>query len=170
MTMTEQAPPMLATSFRDAMSCLVSGLAALTAQRADGRPCGMLVSSICSYSVSPPSVLVAVDQASRSYTTLISCSWFGVHLLGRAQHRSAQVLAGGADDKFENLEWAWDRAIPRLRRVPVYLRCRSTAVLYHGDHAILIGEAAEVAQHEGEPLVWFQRRFDWQLDTCDPNS
>lgn len=170
MTTVEQAQPALTASFRDAMSRLVSGLAALTARRDDGRPCGILVSSVCSYSVRPPSVLLAVDEESRSYQTLVSCPWFGVHLLGSDQPQLAGVLASRVEDKFRDLDWAWDGTIPRLRRAPVYLRCRSAATLRHGDHAILIGEVVDVVLHAGDPLVWYQRRYDWRLTSPGGNG
>jgi len=170
MTVVEQAQPSLVATFRDAMSRLVCGLAGLTAQRDDGRPCGILVSSVCSYSVCPPSVLLAVDQRSRCYPTLVACSWFGLHLLGDDQDQLAAVLASRVEDKFRDLDWAWDGVIPRLSQVPVYLRCRVAAAFPHGDHAVLIGEVLDISARMGEPLVYYQRRYDWRLTRSEQDG
>ena len=42
--------------FRDAMSALASGVAVITARRADGRPAGLLATSIAAYSAAPASI------------------------------------------------------------------------------------------------------------------
>jgi flavin reductase ActVB len=159
----QQLAPELVTSFTEAMSRLVSGVAVVTAQRADGQPCGLLVSSICSYSVRPPSVLLAVDEATRSFQTLTWCAEFGVHLLGREQGEVAKVFASRSNAKFSGLGWQWDGTVPRLDRMPVYLRCTRPAVFRHADHAIVIGEVADAQLAPGEPLVYYRRRLSWTL-------
>lgn len=145
------------------MTRLVSGVAVVTAQRADGMPCGLLVSSICSYSVRPPSILVAVDQASRTYATLTRCAEFGAHLLSSDHIDMANIFAGRSDDKFADLPWSWDANVPRLHRIPVYLHCVITNLFHHADHAIVIGEVRNGHIDSGEPLVYFRRRLDWRL-------
>ncbi|MFB7468782.1 flavin reductase family protein [Streptomyces sp. NPDC056224] len=151
--------------FTEAMSRLVSGVAVVSARRADGRPCGLLVSSVCSYSVRPPSVLVALARSSRTCRELDPRpgTAFGVHLLGAGDTDLAAVFAGGAEDKLTGVRWSWDDRVPRLLGVPVYLNCRAGAVFPHGDHVILVGEVGECVLGEGEPLVYFRRRLDWRL-------
>ncbi|WP_143022909.1 flavin reductase family protein [Lentzea jiangxiensis] len=150
-------------AFTDAMSRLVSGLAVITTRRAAGEPCGLLVSSICSYSVDPPSVLVVVDHASRCRDPLARCGAFGVHVLGSAQEDVARTFASRGADKFTGLAWEWDAAVPRLRAAPIYLRCTPTAVFDHGDHTVLIGEVTRADVAEAEPLVFYRRLLDWRL-------
>ncbi|GLY47585.1 flavin reductase family protein [Lentzea sp. NBRC 102530] len=150
-------------AFTDAMSRLVSGLAVVTTRQETGRPCGLLVSSICSYSVDPPSVLVVVDHASRCREPLTHCAEFGVHVLGSAQERTARTFASRGADKFAEIGWEWDGSVPRLCAAPIYLRCTASAVLDHGDHTILIGEVTRAEVREAEPLVFYRRLFDWRL-------
>lgn len=145
------------------MTRLVSGVAVVTARRADGMPCGLLVSSICSYSARPPSILVAVDQASRTYATLTRCAEFGVHLLSSDHIDMANIFASRSDDKFADIAWSWDAGVPRLHGIPVYLHCVTTTLFYHADHAIVIGEVRNGRIDRGEPLVYFRRRLDWRL-------
>ncbi|GHH28200.1 flavin reductase family protein [Lentzea cavernae] len=164
MTATEDvATGLPVATFTDAMSRLVSGLAVVTTRQADGRPCGLLVSSICSYSVDPPSVLVVVDHASRCCEPLTHCAEFGVHVLGTAQERTARTFASRGADKFADVAWEWDGSVPRLCAVPIYLRCTATAVFDHGDHTVLIGEVTRTRVEDAEPLVFYRRLFDWRL-------
>jgi flavin reductase ActVB len=163
-TATENVTAALpAATFTDAMSRLVSGLAVVTTRQPGGRPCGLLVSSICSYSVDPPSVLVVVDHASRCCEPLTHCAEFGVHVLGSAQERTARTFASRGADKFADIAWEWDGSVPRLCAAPIYLRCNATAVFDHGDHTILIGEVTRTEVEEAEPLVFYRRLFDWRL-------
>lgn len=164
MTATEDvAAARPVAAFTDAMSRLVSGLAVITTRQAGGRPCGLLVSSICSYSVDPPSVLVVVDHASRCREPLMRCAEFGVHVLGSTEERTARTFASRGADKFADVGWEWDGAVPRLRAAPIYLRCTTSVVFDHGDHTVLIGEVVRTEVAEGEPLVFYRRLFDWRL-------
>lgn len=154
-----------ADGFTEAMSRLVSGVAVVSARRDDGRPCGLLVSSLCSYSASPPSILVALARSSRTCRELAAGpgAQFGVHLLARGHTALAQTFAGSSEDKFADVLWEWDGPVPRLVGVPVYAKCRTGVLLPHGDHVIVVGEVVDCAVAEAEPLVYFRRRLDWTL-------
>lgn len=151
------------TDFADAMARLATGLAVVTARRADGKPCGLLVSSLCSWSVRPPSVLIAIDRAARSYPVLTDGDWFGVHLLGAGQDQLVDRFARRFDRKFDGVEWAWEGPVPRLAGSTVFLLCATSAVLAHGDHAAVIGEIRRTETRPGPPLVVYQRRRDWVI-------
>lgn len=163
MTATENvAAGLPVATFTDAMSRLVSGLAVVTT-RQDDRPCGLLVSSICSYSVDPPSVLVVVGHTSRCHEPLTRSAEFGVHVLGNAQEHTARTFASRGADKFAGIAWEWDGSVPRLCSAPIYLRCATTAVFGHGDHTVLIGEVMRTEVEDAEPLVFYRRLFDWRI-------
>ena len=171
MTIQDRTVTSTADVFTDAMAQLVAGLAVVTSRRADGAPGGLLVSSLCSYSVQPPSVLFSVNRDSRSYLALRQCDDFGVHLLGAADELVARVFAGHSDDKFAGLSWDWDGEVPRLAGVPVYLYCRRQRVIEHGTHAIVVGDVTEGRIRSGEPLVYYRRAMHWRLsdggrDSC----
>jgi flavin reductase ActVB len=153
----------LADSFADAMAGRASSLAVVTARDAVGRPRGLLVSSLCSYSLTPPSLLVAIDRGTRSFAALTAATEFGVHLLGREHEPLAAVFASRRTDKFAGLEWAWAGPVPRISGAAAYAHCLVARVVHHGDHAILIGEVAGLDRTEHEPLVQYARRRDWRL-------
>lgn len=149
--------------FRDLMSEHATSVAVVTARQVSGAPGGLLVSSLCSYSTRPPSLLIAIDAASRSYPMMVHCERFGVHLLGRAHATLARTFAGRAPDRFADQDWTWDDDVPRLAAARAYLRCATTAVLPHGDHAVIIGKVTDLAAVQGEPLIHYRRSLGWSL-------
>ncbi|MFI0724612.1 flavin reductase family protein [Streptomyces sp. NPDC021224] len=160
------ARPDLAAVFTESMAHLASAVAVVTARQDDGAPCGLLVSSVCSYSVAPPSVLLTVAASARAYAAFTTGAPFGVHVLGGADSRTAEAFARSGADKFASVRWSWDGPVPRLADVPWYLGCVAAAVFPHGDHAVVIGEVVRCVRDAGngrEPLVYYRRRLGWQL-------
>jgi flavin reductase ActVB len=149
--------------FRDAMSGLCSGVAVITARRDDGEPCGLVATSISSFSASPPSVLVSVDHSSRCHRALVDGDRFGVHVLAAEQEPLAHVFAGKGEDKFGGIEWEWDEGVARIDGTLSYLRCRRSALFELYDHSLLVGDVTGGSVTAGEPLVYMSRTFGWRL-------
>jgi len=157
--------------FRDAMAGLCSGVAVLTARRPDGQPCGLVATSVSSYSAAPPSVLVCIAHTSRCHEALADGDWFGMHLLAAGQEEIARTFADGVlEDKFAGFEWGWDEGVPVLGGVVSYLRCRRTARFDLYDHSVLVGDVASGRHDGGEPLVYMDRRMDWRLTPRSPDA
>lgn len=146
------------------MALLASGLAVATSRAVDGRPCGLLVSSVCSYSAAPPSVLLAVKRGGASHAALVANQRFGVHLLGCEQGRVARAFANGDGAKFDAVDWEWRTGVPVIAHVIAYLRCAPAATFDHADHAIVIGHVEEVQVAGGEPLCYVRRSMNWRLE------
>jgi flavin reductase ActVB len=150
--------------FREAMSHLASGVAVVTARRGDERPCGIAATSLVSYSIHPPSLLVCVWHESRCHEALAQAERFGVHLLRSDQVAVAQRFANRElEDKFDGVDWSWDGGVPELGAALAYLRCRRTANFERYDHTILIGDLEAGRMEKGEPLVYARRRMDWLM-------
>ena len=150
--------------FREAMSHLASGVAVMTAARADGRPCGIAATSLVSYSAHPPSLLMCVWHESRCHDALTQCERFGVHLLGSDQLEVAQRFADRqAEDKFAEVDWRWDDDVPEIDGVLAYLRCRRAENFERYDHTIVIADLETGRIERGEPLVYARRRMDWLI-------
>jgi flavin reductase (DIM6/NTAB) family NADH-FMN oxidoreductase RutF len=151
--------------FREAMAALCSGVAVVTARSPDGEPCGLLATSVSSFSAAPPSVLASIGHASRCHNSLIESAEFGVHLLRADQEQLARVFADPVHEaKFGGLDWSWDEDVPELGGVLAYLRCRRSALFELYDHSILIGDVMGGRRHAGEPLIYMDRRMDWRLE------
>ena len=149
--------------FRDAMARLVSGIAVVTSRHEDGRPCGLVATSVSSFSANPPSVLISVGHTSRCHAALVERPGFGVHLLAAGQHDLAELFASRAEDKFASVDFEWDEDVPQIQGAIAYLRCHRSALFELYDHSILIGDVVAGAVLEGEPLVYRGRRMDWRL-------
>ena len=149
--------------FRDAMAALCSGVAVVTAQRGDGDPCGLVATSVSSFSASPPSVLVSVDHSSRCHRALVDGDRFGVHILATDQEPLARVFAGKGEDKFAGVDWSWDDGVARIENTLAYLRCTRSALFELYDHSLLVGDVTGGRVNPGEPLVYMRRTFGWRL-------
>jgi flavin reductase (DIM6/NTAB) family NADH-FMN oxidoreductase RutF len=146
------------------MTHLASGVAVITARRADGVPCGIAATSLTSYSAHPPSLLVSVWHESRCHLALAECPAFGVHLLKSDELPLAQRFANRElADKFDGLDWSWDDDVPELAGTLAYLRCRRAGKFVKYDHTILIGDLERGRLEQGEPLVYARRRMDWLM-------
>jgi flavin reductase (DIM6/NTAB) family NADH-FMN oxidoreductase RutF len=149
--------------FRDAMASLCSGVAVVTARRGDGDPCGLVATSVSSFSAAPPSVLVSVDHSSRCHRALVEGDTFGVHVLSADQEQLARVFAGKGEDKFEGIDWSWDDGVARIDGCLSYLRCRRSALFELYDHSLLVGDVTAGSLEPGQPLVYMARKFGWRL-------
>jgi flavin reductase (DIM6/NTAB) family NADH-FMN oxidoreductase RutF len=149
--------------FREAMSQLAVGVFVITATRADGRPCGLTVTSATSHSDRPPSVSFNVALSARSHQPVVKAQAIGVHLLAGGQHEIAATFAAAADDKFAAVGWEYDEGVPRLRGCLAFLLCQPAAVFLHGDHSIVVAEVVRAELGDGTPLLYVRRRFGWRL-------
>ena len=154
----------VAQTFRDAMAGLASGVAVVTARRDDGQPCGLVATSIASFSAQPPSVLVSISHASRCHDALITSAAFGVHVLAADQEPLAHVFADRGDDKFGGVEWDWDDDVPRIAGALSFLRCTRSALFELYDHSLLVGDVTRGHVRDGQPLVYMQRSMAWRLE------
>jgi flavin reductase ActVB len=154
----------VAQTFREAMAGLASGVAVVTARRTDGHPCGLVATSVSSFSAAPPSVLVSIAHSSRCHLALIESTQFGVHVLAADQEPVARVFAGKGDDKFAGVEWSWDGDVPRIGGALSYLRCSRSALFEMYDHSLLVGDVLAGGLRTGEPLVYMDRSMAWRLE------
>ena len=154
--------------FMEAMTSLASGVAVITARREDGEPCGLLATSITSFSNHPPSLLVSVGHTSRCHDALAASRHFGVHLLRAGELELARLFADrSAERRFEGLEWGWDGEVPELAGTLAYLRCRRAENFARYDHTVLIGDIEGGRTGNGDPLLYARRRMDWLLQVDD---
>ena len=153
--------------FREAMAGLCSGVTVVTGRSADGAPCGLVATSMSSFSAQPPSVLVSIAHSSRCHRALTEGETFGVHVLAAGQHPIAEVFAGLGDDKFAGIDWRFDDGTPRIERTLSYLRCRRSAVFELYDHTLLVGDVLGGTSAAGEPLVYLARSMAWRLERAE---
>lgn len=158
------APNAGSADFRQVMSGHAAGVAVVTAD-GGGRPAGLTVTSLTSFSELPPTVCFNVGVTARSHGPVTRADALGVHLLTTGQRQVAEVFASRADDKFSGLDWSWDGSVPRLPEALAYLLCLPVAVFRHGDHSLVVAEVVRMESEGGAPLIYLHRSLGWQLVT-----
>ena len=108
------------------MSLFATSVLAITVADESGRPRGLVATAVCSYTVSPPTMLVSISHDSRSLNVLEHAETVGIHILDDSQDQTASILAGKGEDKFSQFAWEWEGAVPVIRDSLVTMTGSST--------------------------------------------
>lgn len=161
--MTSEIPEIDPEQVRQAMRHWATGVTIVTSCH-DGHRHGMTVSSFTSISLSPPLLLVSLQQEAHTHGLIKSSGVFGVTLLREDQSAISDRFAGrlGEDvDRFEGLQ-TFDllTGSPFLQDGLAFMDCQVAHEIPIGDHTLFIGRivALQMAP-EGRPLVYFNRNY-----------
>ncbi|MCZ7415702.1 MULTISPECIES: flavin reductase family protein [unclassified Streptomyces] len=154
-----------ADAFRSLMSGFPSGVAVVTTVDGSGAPRGLTCTSMCSVGLTPPSLLVCVDNRSGTLRALRESAAFAVNLLHAGGRNTAETFAGPGPDRFSRVAWEPTARyrVPRLTEdAHATAECRVLRTHPAGDHTVVIGAVEEVITGPGAPLLYGRRRFaDW---------
>ncbi|WP_040800599.1 flavin reductase family protein [Nocardia higoensis] len=156
--MSDQLSADLTAQFRDAMATVCTPVAVVTAMDGD-RPHGTTVSAFASLSMSPPSLLVSLDQGSELLSLILRSGTFGVNVLGSVQSALAAQFARKGKDKFLDVAWQVDRGVPRIAGVPHWVAAEVMDTATVADHTIVFGRALAVESEIVPPLTYHDRVF-----------
>ncbi|MEN3379720.1 MAG: hypothetical protein V7604_5075 [Hyphomicrobiales bacterium] len=153
----------IADRFREAMRRTASGVAILTTDGPAGRA-GVTISTLCSLSMEPPSVIACVHQDASALEALFANGVFAANALSDGQTQVARAFAGQIaelrDNRFGAASWrALATGAPVLDGALASFDCRIAEAFSFGTHRILVGEVVEVADGAGGPLVFSDRSF-----------
>lgn len=157
-------PVLDAREFRRALSQFASGVTVVTTRDAGGRPHGLTVSAFCSLSLTPPLVLVSVDNRSPAHEGFEASGVFGVSVLAEGQEEWSRRFSSPVPDKFAGatlVEGA--HGVVLVPGALVHIECRVHAHHEAGDHRIYLGEVLSLEVTPGRPLVYHAgayRRLD----------
>jgi flavin reductase (DIM6/NTAB) family NADH-FMN oxidoreductase RutF len=148
--------------FRAALSMFATGVAVITAPRANGLPVGITVASFNAVSLDPPLVLFSVDRRSLSLDDLCEARGYAVNVLDETQQEMSNRFAKANGDK-----WGWCDASAQGSGRPVLLpnalaifECEPYAQYDGGDHVIFVGQVKKhQARSDGRPLIFFGGRY-----------
>ncbi|MFH9990896.1 flavin reductase family protein [Streptomyces luteogriseus] len=163
--MSTPQPPGTITpqAFRDAMATVATPVAVVTAM--DGsRPHGTTVSAFGSLSLTPPMVLVCLDNRSRLLEVIRRTGRFGLNILGAHQADLATAFARSGPDKFSGVTWSPSEDRPRLPGSAAWIAAEAEAYVPAGDHTVLLArvvsaEPGGVPPVDSSPLTYHQRSF-----------
>ncbi|MBW4720431.1 flavin reductase family protein [Saccharothrix obliqua] len=155
---------------RALMAGFPTGVSVVTAVGAGGAPLGMTCSSLCSVTLSPPTLLVCLRGRSPTLAAVRASGRFAVNLLHADARATAELFASGAVDRFDRVRW---RTEPGGGGPHLYTDahsvgdCRVTDVRPVGDHAVVLGEVVRVTQWPAQPpLLYGLRRYaTWNANT-----
>jgi flavin reductase (DIM6/NTAB) family NADH-FMN oxidoreductase RutF len=145
------------------MGAFPTGVAVVTTLDADGVPRGLTTNAVTSVSADPPSLLVCVDNGSRTLPALLHTGRFVVNFMAVGTDDVCGVFASRAEDKFVGLEWtAGAHGLPRLDfHAVAWAECMTDQVVQAGDHVVLIAhvEAGRAPLRDDHPAVYFRRGY-----------
>lgn len=150
--------------FTELMSRFPTGVAVVTTTGERDEPCGFTCSSLCSLSLSPPLLLVCVNNASSTLTRIRTRGAFAVNLLGAHGREAAELFSSAIADRFSRIRWERtpQRSLPFLvNHAHVVTECLVDAAYTAGDHTIVVGAVSDVIVlcEDGIPLLHGLRRY-----------
>lgn len=143
----------LSTEFRQAMRSLAGGVAVITVGRGDDIS-GMTVTSLSSFSVDPPALIVSINRQSSSWPILRRDGVFGVNILAADQVEIAERFAGKGGLKglarFGSLQRrTLLTGVPFLAGTLVGIDCEVEHVIERHSHAIVVGRVLALERGGG---------------------
>ena len=122
---------------------------------------GLTVSSFVTLSFEPPLVMFAVQHSANSYPSIVSSKAFGVSLLTTRQVEIAQRFATKNPEKTSNMifERGTNLPVPLIAGSLAQIECLTNQIYISGDHAIVVGLVEAARTLQGEPLLYFARKF-----------
>ncbi|UTY60875.1 flavin reductase family protein [Massilia sp. erpn] len=151
-------------AFRRAMRELAGGVSVVATGAGQDRT-GCTVTSFCSLSVDPPSVLVCLNHGSSTLKAMRANGAFGVSQLSANHHEVAKVFSDAKLYGAARFEWGdWRNLItgsPLLSDALAVIDCQLEDVIERHTHAIIIGRVVAVGNHEQDAaLVHWRGRFE----------
>lgn len=147
-------------AFRDVMAAVASPVVVVTAL--DGnRPHGTTVSAFTSLSLTPPMVLVSLEERSHLLAVVRRSGRFGLNVLNVHQADLASAFARSGPDKFDGVSWFRSGGMPRLRDAAAWIAAEVADSVVAGDHTVLLAHvmAAEPGEESLRPLTYHRRSF-----------
>lgn len=151
----------VADGLREVMASFPTGVTVVTTNDRNGEPRGMTCSSLCSVTLSPPTLLVSLRSASPTLEALRSSGAFAVNLLHAGGRPTAELFASGAADRFERVSWQVSPAGAGPHLVDdahAVVDCRAYSAVAVGDHVLVLGQVVDIWQRQGEPPLLYGLR------------
>lgn len=143
--------------FRAILGRFTTGVTVVTICDSSGRDHGMTVTAFSSLSLSPPLVLICIDNNATMANDMAHATSFGVSILSESQEPLSRRFAGVVDDRFAGL--ATTRGTLGnilLSDVLAALECRIVSRHIAGDHCIVVGEVMHGSVGDDRPLLYYR--------------
>ncbi|RKN08407.1 flavin reductase family protein [Streptomyces radicis] len=148
--------------YRALMSAFPTGVAVVTSIDENAEPRGATCSSLCSVTLTPPTLLVCLTTRSSTLAAIRDSGRFGVNLLHARARRTAEIFATPVDDRFGQVPWKQlgQGGVPWLIRDAFAVAdCRVAGLSAVGSHTIVLGRVAGTHSSPAVPLLYGLRQF-----------
>ncbi len=149
---------------RHAMRQWATGVTIVTVMHA-GQSHGMTVNTFTSISLTPPLVMVSVEQITNTHQLMRVARTFGVTILDESQQEISDQFAGrltDVSDRLAGLEtFTMVTGAPFISQGALaWFDCRVVATYQAGTHTVFIGDVLAVrTSNDAKPLVYFDRNY-----------
>lgn len=151
-----------AADFRNAMSLLSSAVNVVTTAGASGVH-GFTASAVCSVTDTPPTLLVCMNQASRSHAHFIENKILSVNVLGAQHQQISNVFASKmkSEERFQYGAWTeLETGAPVLTDALTSFDCEIEQIQQVGTHSIFMCRVLAIQHSQQEHgLVYFNRAY-----------
>lgn len=144
--------------FKEAMAHVPSPVSVVTTIHG-GKPQGATVSAISSLSVTPPMVVLALDNRGSMISHLTETGVMGVNILAETQSDVALRFASHVEDRFAGISWTEHEGAARIAGATAWLHCNTLEMRPGGDHTIVMGIVDAAETMADDALTYFRRRF-----------
>ncbi len=147
--------------FRRVLGNYPTGVCAVTAQGADGTPCGLIIGSFTSVSLDPPLIGFFPDKKSSSWPLIEATGRFCVNVMGSDQRLLCSQLAKPGPGKFDGVDYALSASgAPLIEGVIAWIDCAVHDVVDAGDHWFVMGLVKQLdVARDGDPMLFFQGKY-----------
>ncbi|MGR8941671.1 MAG: flavin reductase family protein [Gammaproteobacteria bacterium] len=154
--------PITDDEFKKALQQWASGVAVVATHSEKLGNQGMTVTAFSSVSMTPPQVLVCINESADTGEGIKESERFSVNVLSEQQQDVSNHFAGGLSqqERFEQYDWTRGiQGVPLLNNSILSLDCQVVEKVHAGTHWIIIGEVQNAICRSGEPLLYFRSRY-----------
>lgn len=146
--------------FRRAIGHLATGVTVITTRSGDVDH-GMTASAVTSLSLSPPMLVVCINNRAPTHEAVSASDAFVVNVLARDQEAVAHQFARPAVDKFAGIDRSRGLlGLPLLAGCLANFECRVMDRASGGTHTIFLAEVVTTSAEPGRlPLLYYRGRF-----------
>ena len=152
-----------AKSYRDAMSLLTTAVNVITTEGEAGVH-GFTASAVCSVTDTPPTLLVCMNQSSRSHAHFLENQRLAVNVLAAQHEQISNAFASSkleSEDRFKLGAWTTlATGSPILEDALVSFDCEVEQIQQVGTHSVMMCRVVAIKQsQQDESLVYFNRAY-----------
>lgn len=148
--------------FKTAMRQVAASVAVITATSEDGRS-GLTATSVCAVALTPPTLLVCVDEEASTLPVITGSGTFAVNFLSENQHQIARLFSTSklnSEARFAEGDWrSLTTGAPVLDGAMASFDCRLETCIRHASHCLLLGRVVATATLPEAGLLYRDKQF-----------